>query len=271
MKENASKRKIDGLPIAMAAVLVLNALVYLIQPGGDAVLTVVSDFLPAICAAAAFILLASTLRALTVLDQTKVSWLLLFIGIGLLLLGELLYAVQEVFLGLDMDELFPSIADAAWGLGYLPLLAGLLLLLIGYLKAGFPMGSFAKYLVAGLVILGLGAFLIVTLFSPILADETISGLAGFFYLFYPLADFVLLVPAVVLILVTASLGRGRLARPWLFMAAGFVMLAVADIAYSLLDWQGLYGPGHAIDIAWNAAYCLIGLAGHYQARLVRSL
>jgi hypothetical protein len=271
MQSHDHVRRVDGLPIAMAAVLVVNALVYLVRPGGDPVLTVVSDFLPAVCAAAAFILLAATLRALRVLDQAKASWLLLFIGIGLLLLGEVLYGVQEVFLGLDMDELFPSIADAAWGLGYLPLLAGLLLLLIGYMRAGFPMGSFAKYLVAGLAILGLGAFLVVTLFSPILADETITGLAGFFYLLYPLADFVLLVPAVVLILVTASLGRGRLARPWLFMAAGFVMLAVADIAYSLLDWQGRYAPGSATDIAWNAAYCLIGLAGHYQARLVRSL
>ncbi len=271
MKEHASTRKVDGVPIAMAAVLVLNALVYLFRPGGGIVLTVVSDFLPVVCAGAAFVLLASTLRAFAVLDQTKVSWLLLFIGIGLFLLGEILYAVQEVFLGLDMDELFPSIADAAWSLGYLPLLAGLLLLLVGYVRSGFPMGHFAKYLIAGLAILGLGAFLIITLFAPILADETITGLVGFFYLFYPLADLVLLVPALILILVTATLGRGLLARPWLFVAAGFVMLGVADIAYSSLDWQGLYGPGHAIDIAWNAAYCLIGLAGRSQARLVRSL
>jgi hypothetical protein len=256
MKEHASTRKVDAVPIAMAAVLVLNALVYLVRPGGEAVLTFVSDFLPVICAAAAFVLLASTLRALAVLDQTKVSWLLLFVGIGLFLLGEILYAVQEVFLGLDMDELFPSIADAAWSLGYLPLLAGLLLLLIGYMRAGFPMGSFAKYLLAGLAILGLGAFLIVKLFTPILTDETLTGLVG---------------PALILILVTATLGRGILARPWLYAAAGFMMLGVADIAYSYLDWQGLYGPGSAIDIAWNAAYCLIGLAGHSQARLVRSL
>ncbi len=255
----------------MAAVLVLNALVYFFQPGGEGVLTIVSDFLPVVCAAAAFVLLASTLRALAVLDQTKVSWFLLFIGIGLFLLGELLYAVQEVFLGLDMDELFPSIADGAWSLGYLPLLAGLLLLLIGYVRAGFPMGSFWKYLVAGLALLALGAFLIVTLFSPILADEEITGLVGFFYLFYPLADLILLVPALILVMVTATLGRGILARPWLFVAAGFVMLGVADIAYSYLDWQGLYGPGHVIDIAWNAGYCLIGLAGRFQARLVRSL
>jgi hypothetical protein len=179
--------------------------------------------------------------------------------------------VQEVFLGLDMEELYPSIADAAWALGYLPLFAGLLLLLIGYVRGGFPMGSFAKYLVAGLVILGLGVFLIVTLFSPILADETLGGLAAFVYLFYPLADLALLVPALILVLVTAALGRGLLARPWMYAAAGFVLLGVADIAYSSLDWQGHYGPGHVIDIAWNAAYCLIGLAGHYQARLVRSL
>ncbi len=271
MGKHTTVRKVDGVPIAMAVVLVLNGLVYLIQPGGEAVLTVVSDILPIVCAGAAFVLLASTLRAFKVMDQTKAAWLLLFLGIGLFFLGEVLYGVQELFLGVDLDEVFPSIADAAWSLGYLPLLAGLLMLLIGYVRSGFPMGNFAKYLVAGLALLGIGAFLIVTLFAPILADETLAGLTGFFYLFYPLADLILLVPAVILILVTATLGRGRLARPWAFVAAGFLLLGVADIAYSSLDWQGLYGPGHVIDIAWNAGYCLIGLGGRYQARLVRSL
>ena len=255
----------------MAAVLVLNAVVYLVQPGGEGVLTVVSDFLPVACAAAACIMLAGATRAFTVFDQTKAAWLLLCLGIGLFFLGETSYAVQEVFLGLDMDELYPSISDLFWGLGYLPLLAGLLVLMIGYLKAGFPMGSFLKYLLAGLAVLALGVFLIVTLFAPILADETLSGMLGFIYLFYPLADLVLLIPALLLILVTANLGRGMLARPWLFVAAGFVLMGIADIAYSSLDWQGLYGPGHPIDIAWNASYLLIGLAGLTQARLVRSL
>jgi hypothetical protein len=271
MEHTHRTRKVDGVPIAMAAVLILSALVYLFKPGGEAVLTWVSDLAPVACAAAAFVLLGSTLRALTVLDQTKASWLLLFIGTGLLLLGEASYAVQELFLGLDMDELYPSIADVAWSLGYLPLLAGLLLLLNGYLKAGFPMGSFAKYLVAALAVLGLGTFLIVTLFSPILVDETLTPRAVFFYLYYPLADLLLLIPALILALITVNLGRSLLARPWLLVAGGFVLLGVADIAYSYLDWQGLYGPGNAIDFAWFAAYCLIGLAGHYQARLVRSL
>ncbi len=264
-------RKVDGVPIAMAVVLVLNALVYFFKPGGEAVLTIVSDFLPIVCAGAAVVMLASTLSAFKVMDQTKAAWLLLFLGIGLFFLGEVLYGVQELFLGVDLDEVFPSIADAAWSLGYLPIFAGLLMLLIGYVQAGFPMGNFAKYLVAGLALLGLGAFLIVTLFAPILADETLSGLTGFFYLFYPLADLVLLVPALILAAVTATLGRGMLARPWMLIAAGFALLGIADIAYSSLDWQGLYGPGSAIDIAWNAGYCVIGLAGLYQARLVRSL
>jgi hypothetical protein len=224
-----------------------------------------------VLAAAALSLLGGALGALKVLDRTKVAWALLCAGIALFLLGEASYAVQEVLLGVDMGERFPSISDAFWLLGYLPLLAGLLVLLAGYLRAGFPMGSIVKYLVAAVVVLGLGAFLVVALFAPIVADDSLSTFAKVCYLFYPIGDLVLFAAALVLIAITASMGRSRLARPWLFLAAGFVMLGVADITYSYLDWQGFYGAGHPIDIAWNAAYCLVGMAGRAQSRLVRSL
>ena len=192
-------------------------------------------------------------------------------GVGLFFIAETVYGFQEVFLKVDMDELFPSIADLFWLLGYVPLFAGLAILLLGYLQAGLPAGNMAKFLVAGVVILGLGAFLISRLFVPILADDTLTPLVRFFYLFYPLADLILLVPAGILILITSYFGRSLLARPWMYIAAGSALMGAADISYSFLDWQGLYGPGHAIDIAWNASYCVIGLAGYSQARVVRSL
>ena len=52
-------------------VVILNAAIYLFRPGGDLLLTVVSDSLPAVCALAAVLALASTFRALAVFDQTK--------------------------------------------------------------------------------------------------------------------------------------------------------------------------------------------------------
>jgi hypothetical protein len=176
-----------------------------------------------------------------------------------------------VFLGVDMDETFPSIADVFWLAGYPPFFAGLTILLVGYVQSGLPLGSAFKYIVACVVILGIGAFLVVQLLVPILADDTLTPLVSFYYMFYPLADLVLLVPATMLVLITSHFGRGRLARPWMYIAVGFLLMGAADILYSYLDWQGLYGPGHAIDIAWNASYCVIGLAGWHQARLVRSL
>ncbi len=145
------------------------------------------------------------------------------------------------------------------------------MLLIGFMNTGLPTGNLLKYLVAGAVLLGLGAFLLLRLFVPILTDDTLTPLVSFYYLFYPLADLILLVPAVMLILITSFFGRSMLARPWMFIAVGFALMGIADIGYSWLDWQGLYGPGHPIDIAWNVCYCVIGLAGSYQTKLIRAL
>jgi uncharacterized membrane protein YhhN len=71
--------------------------------------------------------------------------------------------------------------------------------------------------------------------------------------------------------ITNLFGGGTISRPWKYLAFGFILFTIADLLYSYLGWQDLYGNGNLIDLAWHAGYLFIGLAGLYQRELVDSL
>jgi len=256
--------------IFSALLVAFNSVLYLFHLGGDAVLKLVSDLLPIASALAATIALFAAFRAFRALDFAKVSWLLLLIGIVLYLAAEVTYAVLELALGVDMDEVFPTLADAGWLAGYLPLFAGLVVIFRGYLRSGFPMGRVRVYgLLAAALVLAAGA-VFYKLLIPIVEDPEESAFAKFVYLFYPIGDLFLIAPAMLMMYVTSLLGKGRLSRPWRLIALGFVSLTIADIIYSYLSWIGEYGDASMIDVAWNVGYLLIGLGALTQRELIAS-
>jgi uncharacterized membrane protein len=252
-------------------IMALNLFFYLTHAGGEGLLAFVSDALPVLCGSIAVIGLAMALSSFGAMDRTKAAWALILLGIGLNALAEAIYAAQELLLGFDMNEFFPSYADPFWLAGYLPILAALLMFFIGYKSSGLPMGGWFKYAAAGLGIALVGASLAALVLVPIFADESAGALAKAAYAFYPIADFLLLIPAVALILVTARFGRGAALAPWILITLGFVGWCASDILYSILSWQGLYGSGNYIDLGWNASYLLLGAAGFSQRSLMRSI
>ena len=84
-------------------------------------------------------------------------------------------------------------------------------------------------------------------------------------LLFPLLDIVLVTVAVLLIL----RGRGP-DRPVLaLVAGGFVMYAIADLAFAVLAEQDRFEFGTPLDLGWIAGYLIIGLAAWYPSDLVR--
>jgi hypothetical protein len=172
--------------------------------------------------------------------------------------------------GLDLDAMGVTYADIFWILAYLPYMASLTILVLGYRASGFPMGRLRRHIAlasAGCAV-ALALFFLVLL--PIARDPGTDILSKIAYLYYPIADFVLLAPAVVLVAITAGFGKGILAVPWKLIAVAFLLWAGADQVYSVLSWNGLYGDGNPIDAAWNLAYLLIGAAGLWQRSILGS-
>lgn len=250
--------------------ILFNFICYQFIPAGT-FLTVVSDLLPVLCSLIAVIGMSVAVNNFKSFDQTKLAWILLLAGMVLFFIAETIYAVLELALHVDVNEVFPSLADLFWMAGYLPLIAGLLLLVRGYLKSGLDLGKKWKYFFGFTLILALIIKLTEVLFIPILKDNELSFLAKLAYLFYPIGDIFLIIPAAILAYITSLFDKGHISRPWQYMVLGFIAMIIADILYSSLSWNNCYGPGNYIDICFNIGYLLIGLSGLYQKELMESV
>jgi len=257
--------------LIIGLILIANIIYYFGLWGGDNVLQWVSDGLPVLCSFIAIFGLWQAYKSFQKFDFTKIAWLMILIGIISFFLAEITYGLLEVVLKVNMDETYPSTADYFWCFGYLPMFVGLFIMLIGYKKSGLPLGNPKLYIaiigVFVLVSLIVGRYILI----PMINDPELDLLTKTFYLLYPTLDLLLVIPAILLMYITSLFGGAIISKPWKYLTYGFIFFTIADLLYSYLDWLGLYGNGNFIEIAWNAAYLLIGLAGIYQKELVESL
>jgi hypothetical protein len=264
-------KKTTKLWVFTGILLIFNIIIYLTHWGGDTILLLVSDCLPIICACISVVCLYLTFKSFKNYDFAKTVWLLLLIGIALDFVAEILYSTQEVILKVDMNTLFPSIADYVWCLAYIFVFAGLVMMLVGYKKSGLPMGNTKLFFTISIALLVLASVVIYFILVPIIKDIETSTQSKVFYLYYPIADTFVIVPAILLMYITSLFGKGTISKPWQFLAIGFVCFTISDLLYDYLSWQDLYGSGNLIDMGWNFGYLSIGLAGLYQLELIESL
>jgi hypothetical protein len=264
-------KKTKLLWIFSGILIFINIILYLTKLGGDTTLLYVSDLLPAICSLVASISLYVAFKGFKEFDNTKVVWLLIFVGITLSFLAESIYGILEIVFKTDMDVVFPSVADYFWCIGYFPLIIGLIMMFFVYKRSGFPMGNLRVYILLISVYCLLFAAVSYFLLFDMITDKESNSLQKFFNLFYPIADAFLVIPSAILMYITSLFGKGTISKPWKYLALGFLCFTFADIIYAYLNWQGNYGSGNFIDVAWHSGYLLIGLAGLYQRELVDSI
>jgi hypothetical protein len=191
------------------------------------------------------------------------------LGLGLLLWGvaEGVSAVYEVILGKTLPVV--SVADIAWLIGFLPLLVALF---TRYNSLGARPGPLELAAVIGAFVL-LIVLAAVFVIGPILAypdyERLIERLLD---AAYPLCDLVVAHAALLNVLV---LRGGALARPWGVIAAGFLVVSLADLLYAYATWYELYTGldpqvnliTALVDVPYFVSYVLITLGLYMQARL----
>jgi glucan phosphoethanolaminetransferase (alkaline phosphatase superfamily) len=97
-----------------------------------------------------------------------------------------------------------------------------------------------------------------------------SALArGFNTLYIVLDVVVLLLPSVALALLLRKLGKGRVAWPWWFVAAGAASLVIPDTMFAYMGAVGM-GRSVAVDMGYALAPMLIGLAVLVAREVYRS-
>jgi hypothetical protein len=179
---------------------------------------------------------------------TRVTWWLLAVGQLLFVVGDLLFDLHERVWETDA---FPSAADGFYLAGYLPLTAGLLLLV----RARTPGRDRASLIDATIIATGLGLLSWVFLMKPAATDSGLTVVGRVISIAYPAAD-VLLLALVARLLV----GAGARNTAFQLLAGSLLVMLAGDVGFAVLAQADAFTPNNAINLTWLLAYVLFGAA-----------
>lgn len=230
---------------------------------GETTRVILFNSWPALAGLLSTILMVRVAVAFEPGNPSRRVWLWLGLGEGLDALAFAIYGCMEVILG---EVPYPSVADLFWVVSYAPWVVAGILAVWHFVGSGLPLRIPWRGVIIGTV---LTAGVILWIWLPILqAPETpmleklVSGL-------YPLGDLFLFSGVWVLSLVMAQFGLGSVARPWLLIATGMLVLVFTDTVYVYLEWIGAYKSGMWIDIFWVLSFALVGCGAHMQRGLMQ--
>ncbi|MWA09556.1 aminotransferase class I/II-fold pyridoxal phosphate-dependent enzyme [Streptomyces sp. BA2] len=219
-------------------------------------LTTVYMTLPGLCAALWALIGLGGVAAVLVgvrvhRPEHRWPWWVLAAGLLAFAAGDTYYNVVEQYF--QASNPFPSPADACY-LAVYPLLAAGLFGLVRYRWAGRDLPSLLDALI---ITGGLALPVWVYLVQPLTEVEGMTWTQRAISIAYPLGD--VLVLALLARLLTPGFATGRNPAVRLLVLGTFTLLAF-DIAYGILQLNGLWQTGTLLDMGWIVFYTAWGLA-----------
>lgn len=197
---------------------------------------------------------------------SRTAWSLLALGLIVLFVGQACIAFYQFALGMD-EPPFPSVADIFFVVSYPLVIGALLMFLRAYAASGFPTGPKAERIWVGAGVAVFCALVGYPILKPVVTAPG-EPLPTLLNVLYPVLDFLLLIPAVLLIRISLRFRGGAVWKVWATLLAGFVFLCAADILFayfSHFDWTELVD---LVDATYLLAYGLLGLGVLYQRDLL---
>ncbi len=196
---------------------------------------------------------------------SRTAWQLLSAGLIALFLGQACFVFYQFVQKIEAP--FPSLADVFFVVSYPLLIAALAMFLRAYSASGFPIGPVSErvWLAAAVTVV------CVAIGYPILMPlvrEPGEPLETLLNLLYPILDFLLLVPAVLLIRISLRFRGGAVWKVWATLLAGFVFLCAADTLFAYFSQLDRADLVDLVDATYLLAYGLFALGVLYQRELL---
>jgi two-component system cell cycle response regulator len=187
----------------------------------------------------------------------RLPWVLLAVGEGFNLLGDLVGAIQRNVFHIDP---YPSFADFGYLVAY-PVIAVALVL---FVRRRTPGSHTPAVIDASVVSLALGLLWWLYLVRPLTVGEG-SVLEKAVSVAYPAMDMLLIAIALRL-----TLGVGARTVSYFLLVGSLVMTLLTDVVYAILTAQNLYANTDTwLEWGWLVAYLLMGAAALHPS--MRSL
>jgi hypothetical protein len=198
-------------------------------------------------------------------NPARLGWLLLFWGLLNFFLAQSVLCFYELFRGVDVP--FPSVGDAFFLIGYPLLTAALFAFIRSYAAAGFPVGGPGERWALAAGTIAVCALVGVPVLRPIVAEPA-PLLEKFLNLAYPILDFILLVPTVLLLRITVRFRGGVVWKTWIALLSGFLFNFGGDALFAYLQALGQTRFHYLVDILYMLAFGFIARGVLYQHELL---
>jgi hypothetical protein len=255
----SDRRYFAALNVVLASGVIIG-LVYVFAQSNPSLLYLLSNGLPPVLAFAAFgVALAGLLRnGVSVKNRFSIVWLGYSLGMLLWFLGESTWAVYALLYSNPTP--FPSLADAFWLAGYVPLIWAVLIQswpFREFLRSRRMLTVIAVVLcVAGLLL----SALIPATYASNIGQDLVSVVVG---LAYPLLDVCLLVVALPILFLY---GRGTFWRPFLFVTIGLILTFIGDILFTWTSLNGTYYDGSYLELFFHWSYLMLAYGFYLRFR-----
>jgi hypothetical protein len=196
-------------------------------------------------------------------NPMRPGWRLYGVGMGGQLLGQCVLAYH---LARGHGSVFPSVGDLFFVGGCLLIVGGLVAFVRAYVASGFPLGHAAQLWAVGLAAAALGALLVAPLLRPVIAAD-VPPLEKALNVAYPSIDFLMLVPALLLLWIASRFRGGGVGKVWSALVAGILFTASADVLFGYFSNLERTDLGAAIDALYLLAYGCLAAAPLCQREL----
>ena len=180
-------------------------------------------------------------------------------------LGQACFVVYQFVMGIEVP--FPSLADVFFLVSYPLLIGALAMFLRAYSASGFPIGPASERVWLAVAVTAVCLAVGYPILMPLVRTPG-EPLETLLNLLYPILDFLLLVPAVLLIRISLRFRGGAVWKVWATLLAGFVFLCAADTLFAYFSQLDRANLVDLVDATYLLAYGLLCLGVLYQRDLL---
>jgi hypothetical protein len=193
------------------------------------------------------------------------AWIAMTAWLGGFAIGQTILASYPYVSGHDPPV--PSIADPFYLIGYLCLIAGLVMFVKAYRASGFAVGTLREVIAIGLastvVFVAIGApMLLPVLRSNTPLAERIVNIG------YPMLDLVVLVPTLVLLRISSRFLGGRVFGVWAAILVGIIFFTGGDILWADVSPAAQVRFGPLVDLLFALGFLFNGYGAKLQHALL---
>ncbi len=184
-------------------------------------------------------------------NPVRPAWIVLAAGFFLYLTGQSILGYYQLIIRVPTP--FPSYADLFFLTGTFLFLVSLIMFIVIYNTAGFPVGEKGEIIITSILFAFLFTALAYWVLVPILGSSE-PFFSIFISVLYPVVDLLLLLPIFILVRMSLRMKGSRQWSVWAKLTLGFMCFLMGDILFAFFAMKNMAFLDPLMDHMYLAGY-----------------